>query len=92
MSKTDSSDAAFAELGISATAETEMTTAVQRAVRFLTSCVDGQVDSATIGDRIAAAKVILEHAARQPDMLGELAGMVDKVREEDVVEVLAALD
>ena len=92
MSKTDSPDAAFAELGVSATAEAELMAAVQSAVRFLTACVDGQVAGATVGDRIAAAKVILEHVARQPDLLSELAGMADKVREEDVVEVLAALD
>ena len=92
MSKPDSPDAMLKELGMSETAAAELSVAMQSAVRFLKACVEGTIADAAVGDRIAAAKVILEHAAKQPDMLGELADMAGQVRDGDVAILLDALD
>jgi hypothetical protein len=92
MGETDATDSMLAELGLREKADTELTAAVQSAVRFLAACVEGQIADAAVGDRIAAAKVILEHAAKQPDLLGELAGMAGTVRDEDVAVLLGVLD
>lgn len=92
MSKTDSPDAMLAELGINDTADAEMHAAVRNAVRFLTACVNGEFADVTVGDRIAAAKVILEHGAKRPDLLGELADMAGQAPDVDVAVLLEVLD
>jgi hypothetical protein len=92
MSKTDSPDAMLKEMEMSEAAAAELGAAVQSAVRFLRGCVEGTMADASVADSITAAKVILEHAAKQPDLLGELAGMATQVRDEDVAVLLEALD
>ncbi|MBA2595931.1 MAG: hypothetical protein H0V00_04815 [Chloroflexia bacterium] len=66
--------------------------AARRAFTFLTACVDGEIPEAKVGDRIMAARGLLEHAAKRPDLLGELAGIADLASEEDVAVVLTVLE
>ena len=66
--------------------------AARRSFMFLTACVDGDVPDAKVGDRIMAARTLLEHAARLPDLLGELGSIADLASENDVAIVLSALD
>ena len=63
--------------------------AARRALAFLSDCVEGQVADATVSDRIAAARALLEHAAKQPDALAEIANFAS---EDDVAVVLSVLD
>ena len=92
MSKNDSPDAMLVELGMSETADADLGAAVLSAVRFLRACVEGTMVDASVADRITAAKAILEHVAKRPDMLGELADMAGQVRDGDVAVLLDALD
>ena len=66
--------------------------AARRSFMFLTACFDGDVPDAKVGDRIMAARTLLEHAARLPDLLGELGSIADLASENDVAIVLSALD
>ena len=66
--------------------------AARRALTFLSACVEGEVADASVGDRIAAARALLEHAARQPDVLGELADAAGLASGDDVAVVLSVLD
>jgi hypothetical protein len=40
--------------------------AARKAFTFLSACVDGQVEDAKVGDRIMAAKTLLEYSAKVP--------------------------
>jgi len=65
--------------------------AARRAFLFLAACVDGEVPEAKVSDRIMAARSVLEHAARLPDLLGELADVAGLASVDDVAIVVAAL-
>jgi hypothetical protein len=69
----------------------ELTGEDARAAAFLSACVAGEVAEATVGDRIAAARALLEHAGRLPDLLGELAGGAELATGDDVASVVDAL-
>ena len=64
----------------------------RRAFTFLAACVDGEIAEATTSDRIMAARALLEHAARLPDLLGEVAALADLASEEDVALIVTALE
>lgn len=69
-----------------------MRVAARRAFTFLVACVDGEVADATVSDRIAATRSLLEHAARRPDLFGELAALADLASEDDVALIVTALE
>ena len=73
-------------------AEEDVQLAARRALTFLSACVEGQVAEAAVSDQIAAARALLEHAAKQPDSLGELADVAGLASEDDVAVVLSVLD
>lgn len=89
MRETDAKDPTLGQLIESElNAGEDVQAAARRALAFLLACVDGEITDATVGDRIAAARALLEYAARQPDPLADVAGLVS---EGDAVAVLSAL-
>jgi hypothetical protein len=55
-------------------ADEEINRAAQGALAFLSTCVDGKVEGASVADRIHAAQVILQHASTRHDLLADLLG------------------
>ena len=92
MSETDAGERAADQFIANEIAGEDVRLAARHAFTFLSACVEGQIAEATVGDRITAARSLLEHAARLPDLLGELATFADLASEEDVAIVLTALD
>jgi len=70
----------------------EVQLAVRSAFTFLTACVEGQIPEADVGDRITAARSVLEHAARRPDLMGELADIAGLASEDDVAVIATLLE
>jgi hypothetical protein len=66
--------------------------AARRAFIFLAACADGEIAEAKVSDRIMAARTILEHAARLPDLLGEVAALADLASEDDLALIVTALE
>ena len=89
MSKADSNELGIDERELAEITGDDVRLAARRAFTFLAACVDGEVAEASVGDRITAARSLLEHAARLPDLLGELA---DLASEDDVTAIIAVLD
>ena len=66
--------------------------AARRAVTFLAACVDGEIAEVTTSERIMAAQALLMHAARLPDLLGEVASLAELASEDDVALIVTALE
>ena len=87
--KDESEGDEFADNSIS---EEEMLSAARRSFLFLTACVDGEIAEANVTDRVAAARALLEYAAKVPRLFDELlTGMVE-LSGEDVGLIATALD
>jgi hypothetical protein len=72
--------------------EEELVAAARRSFLFLSACVDGEIPDAKVADRIAAARGLLEHAAKVPRLFDELLAGVVELSEDDVGLVAAALE
>jgi hypothetical protein len=72
--------------------EEELLLAVRRSFLFLSACVDGEIADATVADRIAAARGLLEHAAKVPRLFDELLTGVVELSDEDIGLMATALD
>jgi hypothetical protein len=72
--------------------EDEVRLAARKAFTFLTACVDGHVEDAKVGDRIMAARTLLEHSTKVPGLIGELADLTGLASEEDLAIVAAVLE
>jgi hypothetical protein len=70
----------------------DMRAAARRAFTFLAACADGEIAEASTSDRIMAARTLLEHAARMPDLLGEVAALAEMASEDDVALIVTALE
>lgn len=92
MSETDDNERATDQFIANEIGGEDVRLAARHAFTFLSACVEGQVAEATVGDRITAARSLLEHAARLPDLLGELASIAELASEDDVAMVLTVLD
>jgi hypothetical protein len=92
MSETDADERAFVQIIGNEISGDDVRAAAHRAFTFLSACVDGEISDADVGDRIMAARSLLEHAARLPDLLGELASVAELASEDDVAVVLSVLD
>ena len=85
--KTEADEAADNSIG-----EEELLLAARRAFTFLSACVDGEIADAKVTDRIAAARGLLEHAAKVPRLFDELLTGVVDLSDEDVGLIATALD
>ena len=92
MSETEDDERTFDQMINNDISGEDVRQAARRSFTFLADCVDGEIPDAKVGDRIMAARTLLEHAARLPDLLGELGSIADLASEEDVAIVLNALD
>jgi hypothetical protein len=72
--------------------EDEVRLAARKAFTFLSACVDGQVEDAKVGDRIMAAKTLLEYSAKVPGLMGELADLAGLASEEDLAVIATVLE
>ena len=79
----------FADNSIS---EEELLLATRRSFLFLSACVDGEIADSKVSDRIAAARGLLEHAAKVPRLFDELMTGVVELSDEDVGLIATALD
>ena len=79
----------FADNSIS---EEELLLAARRSFLFLSACVDGEIVDAKVSDRVAAARALLEHAAKVPRLFDELLTGVVELSGEDVGLIATALD
>ena len=80
------------ELTDNAISEEELRSAARRSFLFLSACVDGEIADAIVSDRIAAARGLLEHAAKVPRLFDELMTGVVELSDEDVGLIATALD
>ena len=78
----------FADNSIS---EEELLLAARRSFLFLAACVDGEIADTKVADRIAAARELLEHAAKVPRQFDELLTGVAELSDEDVGLIATAL-
>lgn len=92
MSETDADERTLDQIIGNEISGDDVRAAAHRAFTFLSACVDGDIPDADVGDRIMAARSLLEHAARLPDLLGELASVAELASEDDVAVVLSVLD
>ena len=72
--------------------EEELLLAARRSFLFLSACVDGEIADAQVADRIAAARGLLEHAAKVPRLFDELLTGVVGLSGEDVGVIASALE
>lgn len=72
--------------------EEEVRLAARKAFTFLTACMDGEVAEAKVGDRIMAAKTLLEHSAKVPGLMGEIADLVGMASEGDLAAIVTVLE
>ncbi len=72
--------------------EAEVRMAARKAFTFLSACVDGEVAEAKVGDRIMAARTLLEHSAKIPGLMGDLADLAGLASEEDLTVIAAVLE
>ena len=72
--------------------EEEAVAAARRAFTFLTACADGEISGITTGERIYAARAVLEQAARVPRLMNMLMEGAGLLSDEDVMTIAAALD
>ena len=72
--------------------EEELLLAARRSFLFLSACVDGEIAEAKVTDRVAAARALLEHAAKVPRLFDELLTAVAELSEEDVGLIATVLD
>jgi hypothetical protein len=72
--------------------EEELLSAARRSFLFLSACVDGEIAEAKVTDRVAAARALLEHAAKVPRLFDELLTGVAELSEEDVGLIATVLD
>ena len=79
----------FADNSIS---EEELLSAARRSFLFLSACVDGEIADAKVSDRVAAARGLLEHAAKVPHLFDELLTGVVELSDEDVGLIASAWD
>jgi hypothetical protein len=66
----------------------EVYAAARRAFDYLTACIDGEIEDAKVVDKIWAARTLLEHSYRMPDLLGDIAGLAS---EDDVSMIASAV-
>ena len=78
--------------GDNSISEEEAVAAARRAFTFLTACADGETPGITTGERIYAARAVLEQAARVPRVLNTLMEGVGLLGDEDVMAIAAALE
>jgi hypothetical protein len=79
----------FADNSIS---EEEAVLATRRAFTFLTACAQGEIEGITIGERIYAARAVLEQAARVPRLMNVLLEGAEALSEDDLTVIAAALE
>jgi hypothetical protein len=72
--------------------EEELLLAARRSFLFLSARVDREIADAKVTDRIAAARGLLEHAAKVPRLFDELLTGVVDLSDEDVGLIATALD
>jgi hypothetical protein len=70
----------------------ELLSAARRSFLFLSACVDGEIADSKVSDRIAAARGLVEHAAKVPRLFDELMTGVVELSDEDVGLIATALD
>jgi hypothetical protein len=71
--------------------EEEAVLAARHAFTFLTACAEGEIPGITTGERIYAARAVLEHTARVPRLMNTLMEGVGLLGDEDVMTIAAAL-
>jgi hypothetical protein len=80
------------ELTDNSVTEEELLSAARRSFLFLSACVDGEIADAKVADRVAAARGLLEHAAKVPRLFDELLTGVADLSDKDVGLIATALD
>jgi len=72
--------------------EEELLLAARRSFLFLSACVDGEVAEANVAERIMAARGLLEHAAKVPQLFDQLLMGVDQLSGEDLGLIVSVLE
>jgi hypothetical protein len=79
------------ELADHAISEEEAVVAARHAFTFLAACAQGEVEGITTGERIFAARAVLEHTARVPRLLNTILDTAGMLSGDDVDAIAAAL-
>ena len=71
--------------------EEEAVLAARHAFTFLVACAQGEVEGITTGERIFAARAVLEHTARVPRLLNTILDTAGMLSGDDVDAIAVAL-